>query len=271
MNDYSYTIADQYSDALQAYVREGGEKGLRAAYEVGRYAIAGNLGGVDLMAIHQEAFLGLLKSARTVEESERLIHASWQFLIESLSPFEMTIRGYREALGALRKSEQRLRTLVETARDVIYSLAPDGTFKALNPAFEELTGYERSEWIGKPYAALLHPEDLPLALAIFHRVLGGEYPSAFEVRVRSKSGEYLIAEITTVPQLEDGLVVGTFGIARDVTDRRRSQEQLRSLAKRVVSAQEDERRRIARELHDDLCQWLSGVKLRLNIWEERLP
>src|SRR5262245_9207367 len=48
-------------------------------------------------------------------------------------------------------SEEWYRLLVETARDVIFTLAPDGTFTSLNPAFEATTGRSRAEWLGKPF------------------------------------------------------------------------------------------------------------------------
>ncbi|MCS6927465.1 MAG: PAS domain S-box protein, partial [Candidatus Binatia bacterium] len=68
----------------------------------------------------------------------------------------------------LRASEAFYRSLVETSPEVIYSLSPtDGTFTSLNPAFEEITGWSRAEWIGKPFAPLIHPDDLPLALEMY--------------------------------------------------------------------------------------------------------
>jgi PAS domain S-box-containing protein len=271
MNTYTGEISEVYRSTLESYLSGDGESALHAAYEMGRRAVAEELGSVELITIHQESLPELLKSARTIQDAARIIDSSWDFLRESLSPFEMTIRGYREALNSLKISEEMFRTLIDTARDVIYTISPDGMIRSLNPYFEEITGYRREEWIGKSFTPLIHPGDLDQAQSLFRRVLNGETPPVFELRIRAKSGAYLTGEFTTTPQRLNGSVTGAFGIARDVTERRKAQEQMRALAKRVVNAQEDERRRIARELHDDLCQWLSGTKLSLNILEEKPP
>ncbi|HTK83128.1 MAG TPA: PAS domain S-box protein [Bacteroidota bacterium] len=271
MNTYPAKISESYKISLQNYLNGEGESALRVAYELGRRSITEEMSSVNLVATHQEALLHILKETPASENSSRLIQASWQFLLESLSPFEMTIRGYRETLNTLQISEERYRRLIDTARDVIFSLSPQGNIRSLNPVFEDLTGFARSQWLGKSFESRIHPDDLNFSRLIFQRILRGETPPAFELRIEAKSGEYLTGEFTTAPQFEEGEVIGAFGIARDVTERRHAQEQMRSLAKRVVNAQEEERRRLARELHDDLCQWLSGMKLSLNLLEENLP
>lgn len=264
-------LTERYKNALELYLEGGGEVALQAAYEMGRSAIVTEMGSVDLMAIHQEALLEILRTVPTRQDALKTVEKSWQFLMESLSPFEMTVRGYRDILNTLRVSEERFKTLSDTTKDVIYSFSPDGTIKSLNPVFEEITGYDRSEWIGKSFAPLVHPDDLLIAQSVLRRIMKGETPPAFQMRIRSKSGEYLPAEFIPTPQMQDGEVVGSFVIARDFTERTRAQEQLRALAKRVVNAQEEEGRRIARELHDDLCQWLTGMKLSLNTLEDEIP
>jgi CheY-like chemotaxis protein len=65
----------------------------------------------------------------------------------------------------LHEREIQHRTLIENAPDVIYSISgADGTLTSLNPAFEKITGWNRADWVGKSFAPLIHPDDLPIAL-----------------------------------------------------------------------------------------------------------
>src|SRR5206468_1486669 len=65
------------------------------------------------------------------------------------------------------QDESSYRLLVENASDAIFTLGPDGTLRSLNPAFERITGWPRSAWLGRPFAPLVHPEDLPVAKQLF--------------------------------------------------------------------------------------------------------
>ncbi|HEX5163967.1 MAG TPA: PAS domain S-box protein, partial [Thermomicrobiales bacterium] len=132
------------------------------------------------------------------------------------------------AEDALSESEERFRTLVEMAPDVIFSVeVTDGTFTSLSPAFEQLTGWSRSEWLGRSFTEIVHTDDLPLAYHHFQRLLAGQLPPPFELRVTSRDGREIIGEFRVTPQVEGGQVVALFGIARDVSDRRRAEEELR--------------------------------------------
>ena len=133
---------------------------------------------------------------------------------------------------ALRESEQRYRNLVETAPDVIYTLAPDGTVTSLNPVFERITGWPQSQWLGKQFTSILHPDDLSRGLEFFQRILKGEKIAPFELRVLAKSGVYLVAEFTVTTQTQNGSVIGILGIARDITDHKRAEEALRESEKK---------------------------------------
>ena len=133
------------------------------------------------------------------------------------SEFEQVLRGKGAPYQAL----------VEAAPDIIYALSPeDGTVMFLNPAFERITGYLRSEWIGKPFTSLIHPDDLNHATEALRQLLWGESLSRLELRILSRDGDYLVAEIGAATEVEDGKVVRVFGFARDVTDRRRFGEAL---------------------------------------------
>lgn len=132
----------------------------------------------------------------------------------------------RRTEAALSDSEERYRALIETANDVIFFLGTDGRIAALNRAFEVVTGWTCTEWLGHPFAPLLHPEDLPRAQARLQALVAGEPPRRSEYRVRKASGDYAVGEFTLAPQLKDGRIAGFMGIGRDVTERKHAEEQL---------------------------------------------
>ncbi|MFA7060054.1 MAG: PAS domain S-box protein [Pedobacter sp.] len=127
----------------------------------------------------------------------------------------------------IRESEARYRSIFEYADDIIYLLNPDSTFISLNHAFERITGWAGEEWIGKPFAPIVHPDDLPFANDIFRRTLAGESSPSFGLRLLRKSGEYFDADLSITP-LGD-VVTSAIGIARDVTERKRAEEEIRKL------------------------------------------
>jgi PAS domain S-box-containing protein len=138
------------------------------------------------------------------------------------------ITEHKKMEKALAESERQHRVLVEAAPDVIYSISSDGKILSLNPAFEKITGWKCAEWIGKPFTELIHPEDVVKAVESFQKTLAGT-PEPIELRVRVKSGEYLTGEFISVPLVEDGKIVGELGIARDVTTRKKYEENLQRI------------------------------------------
>jgi PAS domain S-box-containing protein len=265
-----FLTKDKYKAALAAYLDSGDESALQGAYEFGRNAVAVGGGSIAIIVAHQEAFAELLLRSKSPAECGHLHRLASGFLLESLSPVEMSYRGYSDSLRTLRRSEERYRQLIESARDFIFTLAADGTIKTLNHVFETLTGLKAEQWKGKPFQLILHPDDASILVETLRRVMSGETLPLFELRIRLEAGGYVVGEFTTAPEYDDGDIVGAFGIARDITERKNVQYQLKSLAKRVIDAHEEERRRLARELHDDLCQWLSGTKMTVGLLEDSL-
>jgi len=132
----------------------------------------------------------------------------------------------RKAESELQESQMRYRNLIENAPDVVYTISENGTLASLNSAFERLTDWKCSEWVGKSFASLVHPDDLNTAMETFEKTLRGECLPLYELRVLSKSGKYLIGEFTSRPWFEKGKIVGEFGIVRDITGRKKAEEAL---------------------------------------------
>jgi PAS domain S-box-containing protein len=116
---------------------------------------------------------------------------------------------------ALRESERRYKTLVDHARDVIYTVSTDTTITSLNPAFEKATGWSRTEWIGKSIREIVHPDDWQSAHEMTMRLFSGETPPILEVRLKTKSSGFLTAEINFTEQIENNCVVGVIGIGQE--------------------------------------------------------
>jgi len=167
------------------------------------------------------------------------------------------------------RSERDYRTIVETAHDLIWTIDAQGNFTFINPNGERVSGYQASELIGQNIEALIHPEDFARVKEI---VLGNTQgrQGSFEARFFGKNGRPFFLSVNSVPLYENGLVTGLIGIGRDITEAkqaedvlRESEKQLRSLSSQLLRAQEAERWRISSELHDELGQALSVMKLKI--------
>jgi PAS domain S-box-containing protein len=131
------------------------------------------------------------------------------------------------AQEALRESERRYRTLVESARVVVWTLAAGGRVTSLNPAFQAITGRDPAASLGKPLADLLHPDDRPVLADLLGRALRGEPTPAAVLRVRSAADDDCHLELISLTRLPEGQESVVSGIARDVTERLRAEEALR--------------------------------------------
>ena len=170
------------------------------------------------------------------------------------------------AEAALRESEKNYSTLVEDALIGVY-INKDGKIVFANDKFAAIYGYNKDELIGMDSLLLVHPDDRP-QVAEFRekRLRGDKAPSDYEIRGLKKNGDTIwVMRSLSLINYQDGPAIS--GIVQDMTKRRLAEEalresdkELRILSNQLLSTEEKERKRIARELHDGIGQALSAIK-----------
>ncbi|HEY1376094.1 MAG TPA: PAS domain-containing protein [Gemmataceae bacterium] len=176
----------------------------------------------------------------------------------------------KRAEEELRQSEARYRALVGAASDAVWRSRPDDIGEPEGSAWwREVTGQTRAEAATWGWLNAVHPDDRARARAAWEAAVAGGTTYDVEYRVRTRAGEYRSVAVRGIPvgAGPDREWIGTF---TDVTARRRAEaavrereEQLRALSRRLMVVQERERRHLARELHDEIGQLLTGLKLQL--------
>lgn len=149
-------------------------------------------------------------------------------LLQTAAEIIGTVIAKNKAENALQVSEERFRSLVENAHDIIYSTDKEGNFSYLSPQFREYTGYYEKEFIGKTLEPLMHPEDLLRAGKPWESTEGkGKFLADYEYRIHHKDGSWRWFTTHSAPiRDEDGNILETVGIAHDVTDMKKILESL---------------------------------------------
>jgi formate hydrogenlyase transcriptional activator len=143
----------------------------------------------------------------------------------------------RRALDDVRRSEDRLRTIIDTIPALVWCFRPDGTINYFNQRWHEYTGISREDAYGvgdvestaRVFRAILHPDDGPRVLAKWRQeILSAGKPGEFEVRMRRHDGEYRWFMVRLEPLLDDsGRVTQWYGINTDIEDLKRAEAKVR--------------------------------------------
>lgn len=238
-------------------------------------------------------------------EDERLMKSLGQFassayqILESLDALEFQVAESRET----ERAAGLLAAIIDSSDDAIISKNLDGTITSWNSGAERIFGYTAKEAVGQHITLIIPPDRLNEETMILDRLKRGERVDHFETVRMRKDGTELNISLTISPVKDSyGRVVGASKVGRDITERKRSQEelriseerlrllarglenrvrvrthqleqrnaevlqqskQLRELSSRLLQTQDEERRRIARELHDSVGQIVAALGMNL--------
>lgn len=145
--------------------------------------------------------------------------------IVAKSPLLHRIRAAQEALC---KSEERYQDLVEAANDVVLAVDLQGNFTEFNRAGEQLSGYTREELRHMNMRDVLTPESFERAIRMIQQKLVDNRPTRYELELIKRDGSVVPLEVNTKLIIHDGRPVGVTAIARDITERREAESELRA-------------------------------------------
>ena len=311
-----------YQESLAAFVAREDEEALQNAYELGRKALNLGLGVVDMVRLHQDALVRVVGRTPGLVATPRWAKAIETFLMETLSPFEVAHRGFRDACDRLQRlndtlkerhhqladsinelaeevsrrknaqellqeSELKFRSVIESAQDGIITVDSRGRIVGVNQGAELLFGYMRQDLVGRSFTRLI-PRPLRDAAMLTLKCLadGGEqqhlkrpiqsvglHRDSTEISLeftlaswKTRSGVFFTAVLRDIrerKQAELALRESRDNYMGLFKEARAMEENLRQLSNRILTVQEEERKHISRELHDEIGQALTAVNVSI--------
>ncbi len=184
--------------------------------------------------------------------------------VTGMAGFARDITNQQQAREALEKARQRLQHIVDNTWDIIFQMDLSGNYTFGNKAAERITGYRLDQLLTMNFTQLIAPEYVPMVRQRLRgRIEGRDLPQPFAFEFIRADGQRVPLELSTTGVYEDGKLVGVQGIARDITERHRAEKALQKAHSKLMTAREDERRRVAQELHDSVGQQLVALRLLL--------
>ncbi len=159
-------------------------------------------------------FLGLDSVKKETTWSENIIsllHVVGDVIVNTLE--------HKIITEELQRSEERYRTMIENANDMIWMIDREGNFIYANSQAESITGHKLKKWKNKPFTPLIHQDDLDKVNDIFQNVLSGK-PQHYYLRIYDKDKKLIYLSINSAPLYENDIIIGTVNFSRDITYRK---------------------------------------------------
>jgi PAS domain S-box-containing protein len=199
-----------------------------------------------------------------------VLSVSGMTLAAAIAEREQAEREREQLVRKQATMEERLRlaAIVESSDDAIIGKDMDGIITDWNRGAERLYGYSAGEMIGLSISLLVPPDRSDDFAEIITKIKHGDSVSRYETVGQKKDGTRVEVSLTVSPIIDtESRIVGASAIARDITERKLAEETLLEVSGRLITAQEEERTRIARELHDDLGQRMALLQIGLEQFE----
>jgi PAS domain S-box-containing protein len=233
----------------------------------------------ELLRARVKVFAELHRKTRQLESLNRELEQRVEERTQELENKNETLLHLN--LNLVHKN-QELDAIIQTAPDIIFSRQADGARDYISDRFYDFTGATPGSANGYGWMDYVHPDDTDQAMTQWHRCVetGANYET--EYRLRSKDGTYRWFRARAVPIREEESIVRWYGTCSDIHDSKLLEQsmrdsalklekmveertvELRRLSVRLMTMQDQERRRIARELHDGLGQELAVAKMVLD-------
>jgi PAS domain S-box-containing protein len=174
----------------------------------------------------------------------------------------------RKAEAAVRESEKRFRVMVDTTPSLVWMCDAQGKITYLNESRLAFIGLDPNRAANSAHSdtwtECIHPDDLKNLLDTVSQALKTQQRFSLEYRLRRSDGVYRWMLDVAAPRVNgDGSFAGFIGSGTDTTDQKLAQQALERISGQLIEAQEKERSRIARDLHDDICQRLALLSMEL--------
>ena len=170
----------------------------------------------------------------------------------------------RRAEAILRESEGRFRVMADANPSLVWMCDAGGQITYLNDRRIAFTGPDPDVAAGDNWITYVHPDDVERMVGTLYEGLKSKQPFSQEYRLRRSDGAYRCMFDVASPRVNgDGSFGGFIGSAIDMTDQKLAQQALEQISGQLIEAQEQERSRIARDLHDDICQRLALLSMEI--------
>ncbi|MGA1869592.1 MAG: PAS domain S-box protein [bacterium] len=220
---------------------------------------------------------------RITEATEKVAHGDLNTPVpikrdDEIGDLAVAFNKMIEDLRRTTVSKDYVDNIIESMNDTLVVVDPDAKIRTVNKATCNLLGYKEEDLIGKNVDIIMPRKENGFMISGFQRLLREVPVVNREIDYVAKSGK-LIPMLFSAAVLRDkeGRIEGSAAIAKDVTERKRAEEALRKsekelhfLSSQLLTAQENERRRLSIEMHDELGQALMVFKLRLRSIREAL-